>query len=138
MKKTLILIIAAVFSFSFTPPKDSIAGKHGFTIQWLSWDKNKWGTAVIKKSTNEWYTIEGEQKNADGWVTISGKIKLVGPKELSFDGTITYEINSINNGKQCKKEGLQTFLSTKGRKYWRMQDMNSCEGGTTDYVDIYF
>jgi hypothetical protein len=31
------------------------------------------------------------------------------------------------------------FKSTKGRKYWRMQDMENCEGsGVVDYVDIYF
>lgn len=139
MKKLFSIGIMALIIFGFTkPPKDPLAGKHGLTIQWLSWDNNKWGSAMMKKSTGGWYSIEGEQKNKDGYLKISGKVRLINPKELSFDGIITYEIESINEGKLCKKEGPQTFLSTKGRKYWRMQDMNSCETGTTDYIDIYF
>jgi hypothetical protein len=119
-------------------PTDKLSGRHSFTIQWLTFDNNKPGIATIKKGTDGWYSIEGKQKNDDGFITIAGKIKMSDPKKLLFDGTIIYEIMSINDGKQCKKVGPQVFLSTKNRKYWRMQDMNSCEGGTTDYIDIFF
>jgi hypothetical protein len=40
---------------------------------------------------------------------------------------------------QILKEGDKIFLSTKGRKYWRLQNMLNCEGNrVTDYIDIYF
>lgn len=140
--KTFISIIltCSFFSHSFAQakPRAKLEGKHVFTIQWLTDKKDKPGTATITKSSDGWYTIKGEQKNAQGYVTISGKVKLENPKKLLFDGIIEYQVNYIGNNNLCKKEGPQIFLSTKNRKYWRMQDMNSCEGGTTDYIDIFF
>jgi hypothetical protein len=139
---TSFLLTAFIFNSALaqTPVKgkDKLLGRHSFTIQWLTFDNNKPGIATIKKGTGGWYDIKGEQKNDDGFVSISGKIKMSDPKKLLFEGTITYAIMSINDGKECKKEGPHVFLSTKNRKYWRMQDMDSCEGGTTDYVDIFF
>ena len=112
-------------------------GKHSLTIQWISWEQP--GIANIKKLDDGWYRISGEQSNPKNkdYVYIVGKIKPVTDKELHFEGLIEYYIESLSP-KPCIKKGVQTFLSTKGRKYWRLQNMQHCEGVSTDYVDIYF
>ena len=118
--------------------KDPLQGRHSLTIQWLTFDKGSPGIAFINKTDGEWYSIKGEQQNAEGYLKIDGKIKMIDPKQLSFDGIISYQIRSINDGEICVKEGKQIFLSTLNRKYWRMRDMGNCDGTTTDYIDIFF
>ena len=56
---------------------------------------------------------------------------------MQFTGRIESSVSYIQNGLPCIKEGNYTFKSTQGRKYWRLQEMDGCEG-VTDYVDIYF
>ncbi len=132
-------IVTAVKETIDTSMHGLIVGRHPLTLQWISWDKP--GYVHIKPATGDWYSIEGEQKSATGnnYVRIEGKIKPVSQKELFFEGRIETLIESINGGKPCLKKGEQIFLSTKGRKYWRLQNMLNCEGNmVTDYVDIYF
>ena len=110
-----------------------IAGKHALTLQWISWDRP--GSVMITKGNGEWYKISGKQQERGQYLRINGKIRVVTAKQLEFDGVIeTLAPDSI----YCKREGLQTFLSTKNRKYWRLQNMLNCDGIITDYVDIYF
>ena len=116
-----------------------LVGRHPLTLQWISWDQP--GFVHIKPASGEWYAIDGEQKSETGnnYVRINGTIKAVSDKELLFKGRIETLVESINGGKPCLKEGEQIFLSTKGRKYWRLQNMLNCEGNrVTDYIDIYF
>lgn len=120
------------------PMDKLLVGKHDFTLQWVGW--NNPGTVVIEKSKTGWYPVSGQQRDNKGnYVKISGKLKPVSSKELLFDGTIETRVDHINGGKPCLREGEQTFLATKGRQYWRLQQMLNCEGNmVTDYVDIYF
>ncbi|MGO1242945.1 MAG: hypothetical protein ACTJHT_08650 [Sphingobacterium sp.] len=114
-------------------------GKHNISLQWISWDNL--GEAEIKSFENNTYRIDGEQtdpKNGD-YLKIHGTLEPISEKELKFVGTVATKSASVNRGEPCVKEGEQQFLSTKNRKYWRMQDMENCEGGmVVDYVDIYF
>jgi hypothetical protein len=106
-------------------------------LHWISWDKP--GAVEIVPDSAEWYVIRGEQTNASNdYITIYGRLKRYDENSLLFRGEIKYQVSTINNGEQCVKEGEKIFKTTKNRKYWRLQDMLSCEGGTTDYVDIYF
>lgn len=112
-------------------------GKHNFTLQWLGWDKP--GTVQIDYEGEGEYSIEGEQRNSEGYSTIKGFFTTVSKKELRFTGKIVTQVAHNNNGEPCVKEGTFTFLSTKNRKYYRLQEMTNCEGGMlVDYVDIYF
>ncbi|MCW3465071.1 hypothetical protein [Chitinophaga nivalis] len=114
-------------------------GKHNLTLQWVSW--NQPGKAVIKKKKDGTYSIQGEQRGADnaGFVTIDGVLKVVSAKELEFEGTIRTKDNSINGGEVCEKKGTYHFLAKGARKYWRLQEMENCEGNNVvDYVDIFF
>jgi len=114
-------------------------GKHDFTLQWISWDEP--GNVQIKPTKDEWYMIEGGQKNRKNsdYISIKGLIKPISSTELQFKGEIKSVIAANNNGEACIKAGTYIFKTTKNRKYWRLQDMINCEGGMlTDYVDIYF
>jgi hypothetical protein len=117
--------------------EDKKAGKHPITLQWISWDKP--GSAEIKPLTGDWYSINGSQRTNDGdYLTIDGKIRRISEKELEFEGTIVTKVKYNNNGEACVKKGKQKFYAKGNRKYFRLQNMQNCEGGMlVDYVDIY-
>lgn len=114
-------------------------GKHALTLQWISWDFP--GSVLISQADDGWYTIKGSQtdrKNPENYLRISGRIKPITMRELLFEGTIESRIDHLNDGKACVRNGQQTFKAAGTRKYWRLQQMTNCEGGTVDYIDIYF
>lgn len=117
-----------------------ISGEHALTLQWISWDIP--GSVTITEAEGGWYKINGQQidtKNNRNYLKINGKIKPLSAAELEFDGTIESKVDMINAGKPCIRTGRKLFKATGTRKYWRLQDMINCEGGTvTDYIDIYF
>ncbi|PWV47622.1 hypothetical protein [Chitinophaga sp. S165] len=112
-------------------------GTHNFTLQWISWDKP--GKVQIRKQSKDTYTVKGEQRDAKSFVTIDGTLKVVSPAELLFTGTIKSLYASINEGNVCERTGTYHFLAKGARKYWRLQEMDNCEGNNVvDYIDIYF
>jgi hypothetical protein len=121
---------------------DLLAGRHKLSLQWISWEY--FGFVDFVKTGENIYEISGYQdgKKSNGecdncYLKINGSIKKITDKELVFSGRIESSVHYIQNGIPCVKEGTFTFKSTQGRKYWRLQEMNGCDG-VTDYVDIYF
>jgi hypothetical protein len=114
-------------------------GNHYLSLQWISWDEL--GEVEIKFLGDNRYSVRGQQKsktNGD-YLKIEGVLTPISEIELSFEGIVEQKISHLNQGQPCVKKGRRLFKSTKGRKYWRMQDMENCEGsGVVDYVDIYF
>ena len=113
-------------------------GKHLFSLHWISWQK--FGSVNIKKINTKKYSIKGSQKDDRGnYVTIDGILIPVIKGKLSFTGEIVTRTSGNNNGIACTKKGTYTFLCSPDRKYWRLQEMENCEGGSlVDYVDIFF
>ncbi|WP_212005230.1 hypothetical protein [Chitinophaga sp. HK235] len=114
-------------------------GKHNFTLQWISWDKP--GKVMITKKKDGTYSIKGEQRDAatGDFVTIDGSLIVVSLRELTFEGNIQTRYSNVNAGKVCDKTGTYHFLAKGTRKYWRLQEMDNCEGNNVvDYVDIFF
>lgn len=113
-------------------------GKHLFSLHWISW--KKFGSVYIKKINPKKYSIKGSQKDDKGnYVTIDGFLIPVTKGKLSFTGEIVTRTSGNNNGIACTKKGTYTFLCSPDRKYWRLQEMENCEGGSlVDYVDIFF
>jgi len=113
-------------------------GKHLFSLHWISWQK--FGSVNIKKISTKKYSIKGSQKDDKGnYVTIDGILIPVLKGKLSFTGEIVTRTSGNNNGIACVKKGTYTFLCSPDRKYWRLQEMENCEGGSlVDYVDIFF
>lgn len=115
-----------------------LLGRHMLSLQWISWDY--FGTATIT-NTKGVYRIKGEQKAkgpSTDFLRIDGTITEIDAREFKFNGTVTMQIDHINNGEPCVREGDLTFKITGTRKYWRMQEMDSPCDVTTDYVDVYF
>lgn len=113
------------------------AGEHPISLQWIGWDKP--GKAKVTPAGNGWYHISGQQKTNDrNYLKIDGKIRRLGEKELEFEGTVETRIETIYGGEPCIKEGTQRFFGKGTRTYFRLQNMENCEGGNlVDYVDIY-
>lgn len=114
-------------------------GTHYLSLQWISWDEL--GEAEIEYLGDNKYSIVGEQRNPDNndYLKINGTLEPISDKKLIFEGVVESQIEHLNQGEPCVKEGIKIFESTKNRKYWRMQDMENCEGGMVlDYVDVYF
>jgi len=113
-------------------------GKHDFTLHWISWERP--GSVDVKKKGDGSYEVKGSQRdNRGNFATIDGTLEVIDPLKLRFEGLILTKSETVNNNDTCKREGEQIFLSTKGRKYWRLQNMENCErGNVVDYIDIYF
>lgn len=120
-------------------PSKLRTGRHFFTLHWISWDHP--GTVIIQKQKDEWYSIEGRQdsRTNDDYIVINGRIKVLDEQTLLFEGKIESKVASMYEGKPCVRTGEQLFKSRPDRKYWRLQHMQSCEGGmVVDYIDIYY
>lgn len=116
-------------------------GKHLISLQWITTDITPNGSVNISKLGHNKYKIEGGQKSMENsdYLHINGTFILNGKNELLFEGTLIYKVEHNNSGLPCDKSGNLFFKATNNRKYWRMQQMENCEGGMlTDYVDIYF
>ncbi|WP_024770989.1 hypothetical protein [Aquimarina macrocephali] len=141
MKKIVLILLVSLslFSFSQNNLDQTLVGNHYLSVQWISWDY--FGTAKIEKSkkTNT-YTIEGHQNSKENsdFLKIKGTITPASAKHLIFNGTIETQVDFINNGQPCIREGEFNFKVKGNRKYWRLQEMNNPCSEVTDYIDIYF
>ena len=121
-----------------------LRGSSGITLQWISWD---WRGQVEVTQPDDVIFIHAVQDSADapagvrdlssGRVEMDGRVTEVGPDYFLFDGTIRIK-DAPDTGRDCLRKGPMTFLITQNRRYWRLQDMEACGDGLTDYVDIYF
>ncbi|MCX2572910.1 hypothetical protein [Pedobacter sandarakinus] len=107
------------------------------SLQWISFEKQ--GTAEVTKTKEGVYSIKGEQTNANNeYLKINGTLKRTDATHFAFEGTIITYVKANNSGVPCEKKGKQVFLKKGSRNYYRLQDMENCEGGNVvDYVDLY-
>ncbi|MBQ7634083.1 MAG: hypothetical protein IJS89_00725 [Bacteroidaceae bacterium] len=163
MKKVIIAVLAALLLFpmaadaqrnrrtparrqttqsGLTALERKVVGKHMLSLQWISWEY--FGTCTITKQADGTLRCKGEQlsrgddSHIGDYLKIDGTVRIVSALELEFTGTIRTKIYHINGGEEVLREGTFTFLSTNGRKYWRLQQMKNPADECTDYVDIYF
>lgn len=148
IRKLFISSLFVLLAFGFTAvaqqrtviksnyAKKKLLGRHMFSLQWISW--KYFGRAYVKQRRGVLY-INGEQKGRknDDYVKIDGVITKVNRYSFEFDGKVTTHVSHNNNGEPCVREGKMTFAIKKGRKYWRLQEMQSPCGTETDYVDIF-
>ena len=139
MKKYIFIIIAALIaSFSHQSFAQTFRGNHKVSLQWIGWDY----LGQIKTSGQNGdgsYPISGGQtsKTGDDYLRIDG-VAVQFDNTIVFDGVIVTKISYINGGQPCVRNGTFEFKRTKGRKYWRLQQMDNPCDGVTDYIDIYF
>lgn len=114
-----------------------LIGKHKLSLQWIGWDKwSDFGNARVVDRDGTLF-IKGRQAKDENFLEIDGRIVSIEQKEFVFQGRIITQIDHINGGKSCERNGTMTFKITGTRKYWRLQEMQSPCDTTTDYVDIF-
>lgn len=116
----------------------NLIGQHAITLQWVSWE-NKGIVKITKEG--ELLRIKGEQKSKENQtdiVSIDGTLEIISDKEIKFSGQIITTVSYNNGGNPCEKNGIYTFKKTGNRRYWRLQEMQNCDGVVVDYVDLYF
>ncbi len=109
----------------------------GMTLQWIGFETPQRGHVRVEVQDGL-VTLAGSQRDpgSSGVVTISGYIESIDMQTFTFVGRIVI-IDAPDVGRECVRQGRLNFKATGKRRYWRLQDMEACDG-LTDYVDIYF
>jgi hypothetical protein len=122
--------------------KARLVGEHMLTVQWLSWSGLRDAGNLVVRDLSTVLSAEGEQlgrgEYAGDYLKMSGKIVSASKDGFVFEGDILLRVHHNANGEECKRSGTFTFKTKSGRKYWRMQEMDSPCDTATDYVDVYF
>ncbi|CAM4396654.1 hypothetical protein [Bordetella muralis] len=105
----------------------------GVTLQWL-WSDERGHLVATDK--NDVISIAGTQENAEGALDIKGDIVSIDKDRFVFRGTILI-VDAPDQGRRCERTGDFEFKATGKRRYWRLQQMQTCDH-LTDYVDIYY
>ena len=118
--------------------EQKLLGKHMFSLQWILFQKEKFGTASVTRNNDGGLYVDARQELNGDYVTLNGDVRVVNAKEFIVTGELVTCVSSNNSGKPCIRHGTFTFKATGDRKYWRMQErVNPC-ANVADYVDIYF
>lgn len=112
---------------------ERLLNNSGVSVQWL-WSAQR--GHLTAKDENDVVRIDGTQANFEGTLKIKGEIVSIDSDRFVFRGTILI-LDAPDKGRRCERTGDYEFRATGKRKYWRMQQMESC-GRLTDYVDIYY
>lgn len=107
----------------------------GLTLQWISWDHR--GRVQVSRSGGIVH-LSGSQaaRGGPGRLTLEGDVVEIGATSFTFRGRIVIA-DTPDPGRNCVRDGTYEFRVTGRRRYWRLQQMEVCNG-LTDYVDIYF
>jgi len=107
----------------------------GLTLQWISWDYR--GRVRVSEADGLVH-LAGAQAARDGAgrLEIDGDVIEIGARSFTFRGRIAIT-DTPDPGRNCLRDGTYEFRVTGRRRYWRLQQMEQCDG-LTDYVDIYF
>jgi len=107
----------------------------GITLQWISWDYR--GRVRVSEAAGQVH-LSGSQaaRGGAGRLELDGDVIEIGPRSFTFRGRIAIT-DTPDSGRACIREGTYEFRITGRRRYWRLQQMEQCDG-LTDYVDIYF
>lgn len=114
---------------------ERLRGNSGITLQWIGWERR--GHVAVSERDGRVH-LRGEQAAPGGSarLTLDGEVMRIDGDSFDFRGRIVIA-DSPDPGRLCERDGDFTFLVTQNRRYWRLQEMEMCDG-LTDYVDIYF
>ena len=107
----------------------------GITLQWISWDYR--GRVRVSEAAGLVH-LSGSQhaRSGVGRLELDGDVVSIGASSFTFRGHIAI-VDTPDPGRACMRDGDFEFRITGRRRYWRLQEMEQCDG-LTDYVDIYF
>jgi hypothetical protein len=107
----------------------------GITLQWISWDY-RGGLAVSDRGGRVHLSGGQRQRGGPGRLELDGDVTEISERSFTFRGRIAIT-DTPDPGRNCLRDGSYEFRITGRRRYWRLQQMERCDG-LTDYVDIYF
>lgn len=109
----------------------------GIALQWISWEPAARGHVRVSEERGIVH-LRGTQVQRDGAgrLELDGDVVEIGPRSFTFRGRIAIT-DTPDPDRECIRDGLFEFRVTQNRRYWRLQQMEACDG-LTDYVDIYF
>jgi len=112
-----------------------LRGNSGVTLQWIDWEHR--GRLRVTNQNGRIHLSGGQrQRGGPGLLQIDGDVLEIGPRSFTFRGRISI-VDTPDAGRDCQRDGTFEFRVTQNRRYWRLQQMEQCDG-LTDYVDIYF
>jgi len=107
----------------------------GVTLQWISWDYR--GRLAVGDRGGRVHLSGGQrQRGGAGRLELDGDVLSIAADRFVFRGRIVIT-DAPDPGRECTRLGTFEFRITGRRRYWRLQQMEQCDG-LTDYVDIYF
>jgi hypothetical protein len=112
-----------------------LRGNSGVTLQWISFESPRRGHVTVTESGGAIH-LRGRQAGNGGELTLDGDVVAIGPRSFTFRGEISI-VGAPDATRNCLRAGTYEFRATGTRRYWRLQQMEECEG-LTDYVDIYY
>lgn len=112
---------------------ERLLNNSGVTLQWL-WSAKRGKMNAI--DDNDVVRLEGTQANHEGTLKVKGEVVSIGRDSFVLRGTILI-LDAPDKGRRCERTGDYEFKATGKRKYWRLQQMESCDR-LTDYVDIFY
>ena len=107
----------------------------GITLQWISFESPARGHVYVTERGGLVH-LRGSQTGNGGTLTLEGDVLSIDATSFTFRGTISI-VDTPDRGRNCLRDGTYEFRVTQRRRYWRLQQMEACDG-LTDYVDIYF
>lgn len=107
----------------------------GITLQWISFDAPERGHVRVGDAGG-FVHLSGAQRNGEASVELDGDVTRIERDRFFLRGRIAIR-NAPDPGRECLRDGEFEFRITQNRRYWRLQQMEQCDG-LTDYVDIYF
>lgn len=119
--------------------EQKITGNHLFSLQWIGWSNwNDYGTAVIRKQSHGKLLISAWQGVGENYAALTGEITVVSETEFIIEGDLVTRVDHIADGEAVARTGVFHFAATRGRKYWRMREIQNPADNVVDYVDIFF
>ena len=107
----------------------------GITLQWISFESPTRGHVTVTERGGLVH-LRGSQAGNGGVLTLEGDVLSIDAASFTFRGRISI-VDTPDRGRNCLRDGAYEFRVTQRRRYWRLQQMEVCDG-LTDYVDIYF
>ena len=107
----------------------------GITLQWIGWDRR--GQLKVVEEGGRILLRGGQRaRGGPGRLELDGELLWIMADRFRFRGRILIA-DTPDAGRNCLRDGDFEFRITQRRRYWRLQEMEQCDG-LTDYVDIYF
>lgn len=141
-----LALLAATASAAQAPPPDRtdvrdpaalarLRRNSGVTLQWISFEAPARGHVTVT-SRGGLVHLSGAQRGGGGELTIDGDVIAIDARSFTFRGEISI-VGTPDLTRNCLRDGTYEFRVTGKRRYWRLQQMEVCDG-LTDYVDIYY